>query len=111
MGATPEDTARKQVSTRFKPGQSGNPTGRPRGARSRLGERFLEALASDFDQHGVATIEKVRARDPVAYVKVIKDVLPKEILVQAFSLNASVNLAEMEAAQGFLEAYRFSRDR
>ena len=28
----------------FKPGQSGNPRGRPRGARNRLGEEFLAEL-------------------------------------------------------------------
>jgi hypothetical protein len=28
----------------FKPGQSGNPKGRPKGARNRLGTQFLEAL-------------------------------------------------------------------
>ena len=32
----------------FKPGQSGNPKGRPKGARNRLGTQFLEALEADF---------------------------------------------------------------
>ena len=34
----------------FKPGQSGNPKGRPKGARNRLGTQFLEALEADFNQ-------------------------------------------------------------
>lgn len=110
MDSDPDLTGSKQ-DTRFVRGQSGNPSGRPKGARSRLGERFIEALAADFDQHGVATIEKVRTRDPTGYVKVIKDVLPREVLVQAFSVNATIDLAAMEEAQGFLQAYRFARDR
>ena len=31
----------------FKPGQSGNPKGRPKGARNRLGTQFLEALEAE----------------------------------------------------------------
>jgi hypothetical protein len=36
----------------FKPGQSGNPKGRPKGARNRLGTQFLEALEAEFRQFG-----------------------------------------------------------
>ena len=67
--------------TRFKPGNPGGP-GRPRGARNKLGEDFIKALADDFDQHGVAVIQEVRATDPVQYVKVIAGILPKELNVQ-----------------------------
>ena len=107
----PEVRGSKQALTQFKPGQSGNPKGRPRGARSRLGERFIEALASDFEEHGEAVIERVRARDPVAYVKVISGILPREVVVAALNVNATIDPSQIEASQGFLAAYRFARDR
>jgi len=44
----------------FKPGQSGNPKGRPKGARNRLGTQFLEALQADFNQFGCQAIALVR---------------------------------------------------
>ena len=46
----------------FKPGQSGNPKGRPKGARNRLGTQFLEALEADFNTHGAQAIAQVRRK-------------------------------------------------
>jgi len=52
------DTTEKKQNTRFKPGQSGNPAGRPKGSRNKVSEKLLEALAIDFDDHGKQVIEK-----------------------------------------------------
>lgn len=67
----------------WKPGQSGNPLGRPKGSRNKLGEAFIEALHNDFQEHGVAAIQKVRDKKPDAYLKVIASLLPKEIKIEA----------------------------
>ena len=40
--------------------QSGNPGGRPKGARNKLGEEFLAELYNDFEVNGKAAIERVR---------------------------------------------------
>lgn len=63
--------------TQFKPGQSGNPAGRPKGARSKLSEAFLIALADDFAEHGVETIEQLRVDSPRDYVAAINKLMPK----------------------------------
>jgi hypothetical protein len=62
----------------WEPGQSGNPAGRPKGARSKLGETFLQALLTDFAEHGVKAIEDMRGKNPGDYVKVVASILPKE---------------------------------
>lgn len=75
-----EKTVPKQL-TPWKPGQSGNPAGRPRGSRNKLGEAFIQALYDDFTQHGVEVIEKVREDKPDQYLKVVASILPKEFHV------------------------------
>ena len=71
-----EDVLREHA---FKPGQSGNPAGRPKGARSKLGEDFLNALRDDFQKHGIEALQEVREKKPSDYIKVVASILPKEI--------------------------------
>ncbi|WP_374634030.1 DUF5681 domain-containing protein [Ferrovibrio sp.] len=67
--------------TKFKPGQVANPKGRPKGSRNKLGEDFLRELCADFAEHGRAAIEAVREKKPEVYMKVVADLLPKQIEV------------------------------
>jgi len=62
----------------WQPGKSGNPLGRPKGARSKLAELTLQRLLADFDVHGVAAIEEVRRKNPSHYLAAIVSLLPKQ---------------------------------
>jgi len=80
MTAPTDKTERNQSGLKpFKPGQSGNPAGRPKGARSKLGEAFIDALLADWKVNGVEALVAMREEKPADYVKVVASLLPKEI--------------------------------
>ena len=62
----------------WKPGQSGNPLGRPVGARNKLSEDLLNALQEEFEKHGKAVVEEVRLERPLEFLKIIASLVPKE---------------------------------
>lgn len=53
--------------------------GRPPSSRNALGEDFIRALAEDFKANGKQAVEKVRDENPAAYLKVIAQIVPKEV--------------------------------
>lgn len=63
----------------FQKGQSGNPAGRQKGSRNKLADDFVNILYDDFKANGRGAIVAVREKDPSTYVKVIAQLLPKEV--------------------------------
>ena len=78
--------------TRFKPGQSGNPAGRPKGARHKLGEAFLLALQESFVTGGKEAIAEVMENKPNQYLKVVASILPKELELSEETVKNFVNV-------------------
>lgn len=84
MSATPTEAGKvgyknPPVHTRFQPGVSANPGGKPVGARNSLNAKFLKALSEDFDAGGSAAIALCRETDPSAYVRALIALQPKEL--------------------------------
>ena len=65
----------------WKPGQSGNPAGRPKGARSKLSDSFLTDLAEHWQANGKQALQAAYEKNPVEYVRVVASLLPKNVAV------------------------------
>ncbi|MEY9525605.1 hypothetical protein ABIF70_006746 [Bradyrhizobium japonicum] len=65
---------------RFLTGNSGG--GRRKGSRNRLTERFLDTIADDFAEHGADAIAKVRLNDPIAYLKIVGSLVPRDLILR-----------------------------
>ena len=82
----------------WKPGQSGNLAGRPKGSRHAIEERFLKNVLADFEENGRDAIAKAREANPLGYCNMIVSLLPKETKLEVDSSDAFVNLWRMVAS-------------
>ena len=81
-GTDADETAQKQRRLQeyeWKPGQSGNPAGRPPGARNKLSEKFCADLLVHWQEHGVEAMDAALAKDPAGYVRVVASMMPKDV--------------------------------
>src|ERR1700733_4846143 len=77
---------------RFLTGNNGG--GRRKGSRNKLTERFLDTIADDFAEHGADAIAKVRNSDPIAYLKLVGSLVPRELILQREE-SPAINLAQI----------------
>lgn len=77
----------RDQSGKFAPGN----LGKPKGARTKLGEMFLKALRDDFEENGVKAIQKVRDERPQDYLRVIASLMPKDLNLNVNNLDAATD--------------------
>jgi hypothetical protein len=62
---------------RFVSGNNGG--GRPKGSRNKLTTEFLDDLHSEWQKSGPSALQRLAQDDPGAFVRVVAQILPKEI--------------------------------
>src|SRR5262245_45856373 len=63
--------------------------GRPPGSRNKLGEKFIEDVHAKWRKHGKQVLDEVIKTDPVAFLRVVAQILPKELDA---TLNVNIGL-------------------
>ena len=92
-----ENTPPKQngLKAPWKPGESGNPAGRPKGAKNKLSEAFFVDLHELWKTEGADALKKALAKDPVAFCRMVAALMPKNL-----DDESQARMASIEASLG-----------
>ncbi len=67
-----------KTSTSWKPGQTGNPAGRPKGTKDAINKAFVDDVTKDWRECGKEALERARKERPAEYVRMVASLLPKD---------------------------------
>jgi hypothetical protein len=81
---------------------SGNPAGRPKGARNKLEEAFLVDLHNSWQTSGASVIATVIEKDPATYLRVVAGLIPRKVLETE---DESVNRDQVRRAIAVIESW------
>ena len=78
---------RGDLKHRFQPGNNQNPAGRPKGSKNKLSEAFLADVAKAWEEQGMAVIQRVIDERPQDFLKVVANILPKDVNMRVTQLD------------------------
>lgn len=90
-------------------GQSGNPGGRSKGARTKLTDAFIRTVARDWEAHGEEVIRRVREEHPAAYLKALVSLLPKDVTVEGH-ISETMTCGSLPATEALFERFASERN-
>ena len=82
----------------WKPGQSGNPKGRPQGSRNKLTEDFFRDLCDAWTAFGKPALMAAAWTNPTDFVRVVAQLMPKDVEATVTNIRAErMSTDELEA--------------
>jgi hypothetical protein len=91
----------------WKPGQSGNPDGRPVGARGKFSEQFYRDLAATWAELGESAMRQTAQLEPAKFVAICASLIPKDVQVSLSArLPGNLEADDWQIVMAVMEAVR-----
>jgi hypothetical protein len=65
----------------WQPGQSGNPSGRPIGARQKIAEAIIADIAAEWERSGAQVLQRMAIEEPSKFAQLAAGLVPREALL------------------------------
>ena len=92
-------------------GQSGNPAGRPVGARGRFSQQFIEDMRASWERHGATVMDRVAVEYPDRYLGIVAHLIPKEVTATIEAGSGVLDLECMAILQAIKDSVPSVNDR
>jgi hypothetical protein len=69
----------KVIGRPWRPGESGNPNGRPVGARGRFTEKLAADVAEAWRKHGAGIVDLMATQEPMRFAELCARLMPKDV--------------------------------
>jgi Family of unknown function (DUF5681) len=95
--------------TPWKPGQSGNPNGRPLGTRNSFSQAYIRDFHTVWDEAGIAAIRTMAAKNPSGFVAVASKLIPQQVAVDTqASLPGNLSAQDWQVMREIVEAVKLA---
>jgi hypothetical protein len=95
--------------TPWKPGQSGNPHGRPLGTRNSFSQAYTRDFHTVWDEAGIGAIRTMAAKNPSGFVAVASKLIPQQVAVDMqASLPGNLSAQDWQVMREIVEAVKLA---
>src|SRR5271166_5264169 len=93
--------------TRWPPGKSGNPAGKPPGTRSAFSQGFIRDFALVWTEEGLEAVRKVAKKSPEAFVAIAARICPNDVrLTREQAIPGGMSLEDYSLMREVIAAIR-----
>jgi hypothetical protein len=101
----------KSDNGKWKPGQSGNPNGRPVGSRTAFSNAFMRDLAETWADHGRRAMEITAKTQPEVFFGTCARLLPRDVAISIQANAPSLEPADLEILRAIKQAIPDANER